>query len=101
MLDTVGGEVTNKSFAVLRQGGILVSMLGQPNQELAVKYGVTSIGQATKNTAVNLKRVAELVDEGKMKVHIDKVFPFEVVRQAFNHFQSGHIRGKVVLKIKG
>ena len=105
--DTVGGEVTNKSFEVLRkslpagrQGGILVSMLGQPNEELAKKYGVTGIGQNTQNNREHLTRLAELVDSGKIKVHVDKAFPLEQVREAFSYLETGSPRGKVVLKIK-
>lgn len=42
VFDTVGGEVTDKSFKVVKRGGRLVSMLGQPNEELAQKFGVTA-----------------------------------------------------------
>lgn len=100
VFDTVGGAVTEKSFQVLKRGGILLSMLGQPNEELARKYGVTGIGQQTQNNTQHLTRLAELVDSGKIKVHIDKTFPLEEVQAAFTHLETGHPRGKVVLKVK-
>ncbi len=100
VFDTVGGEVTNKSFAVLKKGGIIVSMLGQPGLELAKKYNVTAVGQGTDTNAPHLKRLSELVDAGKIKVQVNKVFPLEQTREAFKYQEEGHPRGKVVLKIK-
>lgn len=99
VFDTVGGEVTDKSFPVLKKGGVLVSMLGQPNQELAQKHGVIAIGQGTKTDTSHLTRLAELVDSGKIKIKIDKVFPIEQAQVAFKYQEEGRPRGKVVLKI--
>lgn len=97
VFDTVGGEVTNRSFTVLKKGGVLVSMLGQPNPELAKKYEVTAIGQNTRVNAQNLKRLTELADGGKIKVHVDKVLPLEKAREAFDYQEKGYPQGKVVL----
>jgi NADPH:quinone reductase-like Zn-dependent oxidoreductase len=101
VFDTVGGETTEKSFKVLKKGGIIVSMLGAPNPELAKQYGVTAIGQNTKTTSTKLNRLRELVGNGAIKTHIDKVFPLEQTKEAFEYLEKGHPRGKVVVKIKG
>ena len=98
--DLVGGETTEKSFKVLKRGGVLVSMLGAPNEELARKHGVTAVGQGTKTETENLTRVAELVDAGKIKVNVDKVFQLDAVKDAFAYQEENSPRGKVVLKIK-
>lgn len=95
--DTVGGETTNKSFKVLKKGGVIVSMLGQPNPELAKKYGVTAIGQGTEINSNYLSRLAELVDSSKIKVKVDKVFPLDQVKEAFDYQEKDSPRGKVVL----
>ncbi len=97
VFDTVGGDVTNKSFKVLKKGGIIVSMLGQPNEELAKEFEVTAIGQNTKTNAEHLKRLAELVDSGKIKTHIDKEFTLDQVKEAFTYQEQNHPKGKVVL----
>ena len=99
VFDTVGGEVTTKSFQVLKKGGILVSMLGQPDEELAKQYKVTAIGQNTNTSAEKLKRLAELVDSGKMHPQVDKVFPLDQIREAFDYLENGHPRGKVVINL--
>ncbi len=100
MFDTVGGDTTDKSFKVLKKGGTLVSMLGQPNPTLTKQYGVTAIGQMTHATTDVLKRLAQLVDSGAIKIHVDKVFPLEKSTEAFQLLEEGHPRGKVVLEIK-
>lgn len=99
VFDTVGGEVVEKSFSVLRKGGVLVSMVGQPSQELAQKYTVSAVGQNTVTNTQHLIRLAELIESGKIKVNIEKVFPLDEVQQAFKYQEEVHPRGKVVLKV--
>ncbi len=100
VFDPVGGEITNKSFLVLKKEGVLVSMLGQPDSEIAKKYEVTAIGQGTKVNTAHLNRLTELVDSGKIKPQIAKIFTLEKAKEAFSYAEEGHPRGKVVLKIK-
>ncbi|EKD65362.1 MAG: Alcohol dehydrogenase, zinc-containing [uncultured bacterium] len=100
VFDTVGGETVERSFKVLRKGGVIVSMLGQPNPDLAKEQGITSIGQNTKITSERLKRLGELVDNGAIKPHVDKVFSLEKTKEAFEYLESGHPKGKVVVKIR-
>lgn len=96
---TVGGEVTDKSFKVLKKGGIIVSMTGAPSSELAKKHGVVAIGQNTDGNSEKLTRLKDLVEAGKIKPQVDKVFAIDEVKEAFTHLETGHPRGKVVLKI--
>lgn len=100
VFDTVGGETVNKSFSILKKGGILVSMLGEPDQELAKKYDVIAVGQMTKTDTIQLNSLAALIDSGQINVHIDKIFPIEQVKEAFTYQEKVHPRGKVVIKIK-
>ena len=98
--DTVGGDTLDRSFKVLKKGGVLVSMLGEPSKDLALEYGVTVIGQNTQTNSKNLARLAELVDQGVIKPLVDKVFPLDQTRQAFEYVETGHPKGKVVISIK-
>lgn len=107
VFDTVGGETTDRSFKILkkglpagRQGGILVSMLGQPNEELARQYGVTAIGQGTQTDNRHLSRLGELVEKSVIKPQVDKVFPLEKTKEAFDYLEKDSPKGKVVLEIK-
>ncbi len=100
VFDNAGGETTDKSFKILKRGGILISMTGEPNEELATKYEVNVVGQNTEVTVERLNRLTELVDSGKVKPQVDKAFPLEQVKEAFSYQEKGSPRGKVVLKIK-
>lgn len=98
--DLVGGETTDKSFKVLKKGGILVSMVGAPSEELAKQYEVKVIGQNTETNSKNLSRLAGLVDQGVIKPQVAKIFPLEQTREAFEYVETGHPKGKVVISIK-
>lgn len=100
VFDTVGGETYNKSFKVLKSGGIIVSMLEKENKELAGKYGVKVISQFTQMTRDRLEKLAELVEEGVIKVRIDKTFPLDKAAEALHHLEVGHPKGKIIIKIK-
>lgn len=100
VFDTVGGKITDASFNVLKKNGVIVSMVGQPNEDLAKQHGVIAIGQGTNTNTSHLRRVAKLVDSRKLKVEIDKVFPLEQVKEAFKYQEEVHPQSKVVLKIK-
>lgn len=100
VFDTVGGETYTRSFQVLKKGGVIVSMLEQPNQELMQQYGVKAIAQATQVTSERLTKLAELVDKGAIKVHIDKTFPLNQAGEALTYLQTGHPRGKVIVEVK-
>lgn len=100
VFSTVDGGVVDDSFKVIKKGGVIVSMLGQPNEELAEKHGVAVIGQNTKINTDRLDRLAKYVEEGRIRAQVDKVFALDGAKEAFEHLEKGSPRGKVVLKIK-
>ena len=100
VLDLAGGDEAVKSFAVLKKGGVLVSLVGQPDAALAEKQGVTAMGQMTCTDTKHLNRLTALVDSGVVSIRIDKVFAIDQAREAFTRAEQGHPQGKVVLTMK-
>lgn len=100
VFDTVGGESWDNSIKVLKSGGIIVSMTGVPDPKLTEKYGVKAIGQNTNTSRENLIRLAELVEKGIIRPQVDKVFPIEQTKEAFQYQETSHPKGKVVISIK-
>jgi NADPH:quinone reductase-like Zn-dependent oxidoreductase len=100
VFDTVGGETNQKSYQVLKDGGVLVSMLEAPNEELVKAKNIQYTQQGSQATQERLTKVAELVDAGKLKVNIDKVFSLDQAGEAVEHWRSGHPKGKVVIQVK-
>jgi alcohol dehydrogenase len=99
VFDTVGGETYKKSFQILKPNGVIVSMVAQDDEGLADQHKVKVIHQGTKTTTNKLNKIAELVDQGVLKVNVDKVFPLEEASEALAYIQGSH-RGKAVIKVK-
>lgn len=97
--DLVGGETARKSYGVLKKGGVLVSMLEQPDEELMQQYGVKMISQFTQVTTERLNKLAKLIDNGAVRVHIDKTFALDRAADALDYLQNNHPRGKVVIEV--
>ena len=87
------------SYQVLKPGGILVSMAAQVDEAAAQEHGVTALNQATQTSTAQLTRLAELVDSGKLKPVVDKIFPLEQAKEAFDYFEQQHPKGKVVITV--
>lgn len=100
VFDTVAGEVYQKSFQVLKTGGVIVSMNEQPNEELAAHYGVRAVLQSSKTDPDSLKHLAELADNAVIKAQVDKAFPLQQASEAYKHAEEGHPKGKVVIEVK-
>jgi alcohol dehydrogenase len=100
VFDTAGGDGYTAAFAVLKKGGTIITIAGMPDAELAAKHGVTALGQMTAVTTARLEKLAELVSSGKVKVHVERTFPLDKVREAFLAREAGRVKGKIVLKIK-
>jgi len=98
VLDTIGGDTQERSFKVLRNGGILVSIVQPPSQELAAKYGVRALFYGGHPSSSDLTEIARLIDSGKVKTVVETVLPLAEARRAHELSQSGHARGKIVLK---
>ena len=97
VFDTVGGETYTRSFKVLKKGGIIVSMLEQPNSELMSRYGIKAIFQFTQADRERLRKLARWVDETNIRVNVEKTFSLEEAGKALDYQKDLHPRGKVVL----
>src|SRR5918999_546421 len=99
VFDTVGGETYTRSFSVLKKGGIIVSMLEQPKQELKNRFGVKAIFQFTQVNRERLTKLAQWVDQNNIHVNIDRTFPLDEAGKALDYQRDVHPRGKVVLQV--
>jgi len=99
VLDTVGGEVQERSFGVLKPGGVLVAITQPPSEEQAAKHQVTASMLVTESRADCLRKIAELADAGQIKPFIGKVYPLSEVRNAWREARTNQIDGKIVLQV--
>jgi NADPH:quinone reductase-like Zn-dependent oxidoreductase len=100
VFDTVGGEVTAHSWSVLKPGGILVTCVGVPDAETAAARGVRA--EATRRpteTRSILEELGKLVASGDLKPEIQQVFSLDDAALAQAASETGHGRGRILLKV--
>ncbi len=100
VLDTISGETQARSWATLRDGGVLVSTLpGAEAPPEAAARGVQGKSFMAHPDGPQLKEIAGLVDAGKVETRIGQTFPLSEAKQAQETAKSGHTKGKIVLTV--
>jgi NADPH:quinone reductase-like Zn-dependent oxidoreductase len=99
VFDLIGGETRQRSWQVLKKGGILVSTMMEPFGDKPRALGVRAAHYTVQESGRELREIAGLIDAGKVKPKISKVFNFHEVGSAFEYVENGDTEGKVVLKV--
>jgi NADPH:quinone reductase-like Zn-dependent oxidoreductase len=99
VFDTMGGETQARSWAALKPGGMLVSVVRPPSAATAVEQGVRSAFVFVQPSSSQLDAIARLIDEGRIKPILHTVLPLYEARQAQVISQGGHGCGKIVLHV--
>ena len=99
VLDTITGETADRSYQVIKKGGVYVSILMPPSEQKAAARGIRAAHTFVQANPEQLADIAKLIDSGKLKVIIEKVFPLAEARAAQELNAQGHTRGKIVLRV--
>jgi NADPH:quinone reductase-like Zn-dependent oxidoreductase len=100
VLDTIGGDTQERSWKVLKKGGLLASVVQPPDAEKAKEFGVRGAFISSQPNGNELAEIAALIDSGNIKVVLDRILPLSEARRAHELSKSGHARGKIVLRVK-
>ena len=96
VLDLVGGEVQQRSFAVIKPGGILVSAVSDP---MIPTDSIRGIFFLVEVTTERLDRISSLLDQSKLTPRVGTVLPLAEARTAHEMLAGApHSAGKIVLK---
>ncbi|MDV9195614.1 NADP-dependent oxidoreductase [Streptomyces sp. Wh19] len=90
------------SLGVLRPGGVLISIVEHADPELAVRVeaaGRRFAGISVEPDYAALEAIADLVDAGLIRPHVEETFPLEEAGRAHELVASGHVQGKIVLTV--
>jgi NADPH:quinone reductase-like Zn-dependent oxidoreductase len=101
VLELVGGDYGTRSIEVLRPGGLLLTAVERTNTALAARTkaaGRRFAGVAVEPDGLGLQRLSQLVDDGRLRVHVEQTLPLEDAAKAHVLLESG-LRGKAVLTI--
>jgi NADPH:quinone reductase-like Zn-dependent oxidoreductase len=99
VIDAVGGEALEEAYGILKKGGTLVSVAGQVSAEKASEHGVKALGSG-RGPAALLKGIAELLAKKSVRSEVGRVFPLAEAAAAQDLSQTGHGRGRILLKVK-
>ncbi|TDN85410.1 NADP-dependent oxidoreductase [Stakelama pacifica] len=97
VFDLVGGETRDRSWSVLRKGGVLITTLSEPDSETAAKHEVRAETYMAHPDPKALGQVVAMMADGKLKVTIAERHAFEDIRTAYDRAENGHLRGKVAI----
>jgi NADPH:quinone reductase-like Zn-dependent oxidoreductase len=100
VLDLIGGETLARSFAVLKPGGALVSVVTLPDQVQAARHGIRGVFFYVNVTTQGLTRIADLFDAGRLTTDVGEVLPLAEARLAHEMLDGKpHQRGKIILSV--
>jgi NADPH:quinone reductase-like Zn-dependent oxidoreductase len=124
-LDLIGGKTLQQMFEIMKPGTRIVSIAGVPEPQTAIKdlggrrvlaavfwiisYGIRSRARRAgvsyrylfmHPSGSELAELAGLIEQGKLKVIIDKTYPFANISEAMAYLESGHAKGKVVVTMR-
>jgi NADPH:quinone reductase-like Zn-dependent oxidoreductase len=100
VIDTLGGESLERSFATVKRGGRVVSIKGEAPKGLADERGVHFMAFYMSPSGAMLTTLAGLIESGALRPIVDSVFPLSEVQQAFDHSDAGRARGKIIIQVK-
>jgi NADPH:quinone reductase-like Zn-dependent oxidoreductase len=98
VIDTAGGEALAGAYALVRKGGLLLTVAGMPSEEKAKELGITAKSSGNRSSEP-LARIAEMLAAGTLKVEPGRIFPLAKAAAAQDLSQAGHGRGRILLKV--
>jgi len=101
VLDTIGGSTYTDSFKVVKEGGMIASMLEEPDKRLMDENGVQADLVMTRVDSNVLAEIARLIEEGVLTAHVAMTFPLERTREAYKVKEREKILGKIVIDVRG
>jgi NADPH:quinone reductase-like Zn-dependent oxidoreductase len=99
VLDTVGRDTLERSYGVVKKGGIIVSIVDEPKPETLEAHGIRGVALRCTPKAGVLEELSKLMEAKKLTPVISQAFPMTQVVQAQDQIATGHTRGKIVLNI--
>jgi NADPH:quinone reductase-like Zn-dependent oxidoreductase len=99
VLDPVGRDTLARSYAAVKKGGIICTLVARPDPAQLEKFGIRGAGIAVAPTADDLAQITKLIEDGKLKPIVSEVLPLRDAPKACAQAATHHTRGKIVLKV--
>lgn len=99
VLDTIGGDTLDRSWEIVKPGGIVVGIVDVPDASRGASRGVRSAHVFVEPDGAQLRLLAALAEKKKLRPQVQKIFPLSEAAQAHAAIEAGHVRGKIVLAL--
>jgi NADPH:quinone reductase-like Zn-dependent oxidoreductase len=99
VLDFVGQDVGKKAYELTKEKGTLVSVINQPDVDIANKLNINVKYLFVEPDSIELDKIRDWIEKNKIKINIDKTFELKDAAQAHQYIEKGHTLGKVILRI--
>jgi NADPH:quinone reductase-like Zn-dependent oxidoreductase len=100
VLDVIGGDILQRSWQVIKDGGVLISTVEEPEPTRdAKRKNIRSEMIFVQPNSDRLSEIARLIDSDELKVRISAVLPLSEAEKAQELAKSTHHRGKIVLEV--
>jgi NADPH:quinone reductase-like Zn-dependent oxidoreductase len=100
VLDTVGGDVAERSFAVLKPAGRAAFIASGPQAPKSPRADVQSLRPSVVRSRRHLERITALVSKGAVRLPEVALYPLARAVEAIKISEGRHLRGKLVLKVR-
>ncbi|WP_375261909.1 NADP-dependent oxidoreductase [Palleronia sp.] len=97
VVDLIGGETQDRSWAVLKSGGAMVSTLEEPSEEKAREKKARTARFLVQPDGMQLEEIGRLVLKGQLRPVVSETLPLERAAEAQDKLEQEHIQGKIVL----
>ena len=99
VLDAVGGDTLRRSYSVVKKGGIIVTIAGEPDQAALDAHGIRGVSISAAPKSETFAELTRLIEDGKVKPVVTQVFPLAEVAKAQEQIATRHTRGKIILRV--
>jgi len=102
VLDPISGDNIERSFDVVKKGGIalsIVSAFADLVKEKAIAKGINGYFFMVSPNEKDIQSIADLLAKGIIKSHVSKTFPFEEMAAAHEALATGRTLGKIIVTI--
>ncbi len=100
VFDCAGYEALENSYGVVKKGGCLVGIVNRPDPEKCSEHAIKGVFTFVRPEGAQLKKIGQLIDEGKVVPPKVTELPFEEYAHAWEQIKTQHTQGKLVLKVE-
>jgi NADPH:quinone reductase-like Zn-dependent oxidoreductase len=99
VLDAVGGDTLTRSYGVVKKGGIIVTIAGEPDQAALDAHGIRGVSLSSAPKGETFAELTRLIEDKKLTPVVTQVFPLSEAAKAQDQIATRHTRGKIVLRV--